>query len=246
MIDLNLRKFYPLGVLLKSVLVLLICFSICFSFLGGIYSESMAVLSMSGIPESKTIIIDAGHGGEDSGAVGVNGVLEKDLNLSISFILGELFANQGYTVIFTRTEDKLLYTPEQNIKGMRKVYDLKNRCIVANENPDAILVSIHMNSFPDEKYSGLQVYYSKSDGSYALADSIQRSVANDIQPTNNRKIKNGDDLYILKNTSNIGVLIECGFLTNIEECKKLSEKEYQKQLSFSIFCGIINNNENKS
>ena len=103
-----------------------------------------------------------------------------------------------------------------------------------------------MNSFSSEKYSGLQVYYSSNEGSYALADYIQKSVSSDIQPSNNRKIKNGDNLYILKNTNNVGVLIECGFLTNPEECQKLSEKEYQKQLSFSIFCGIINYNENKS
>ena len=188
----------------------------------------------------KVIIIDAGHGGEDSGAVGLNGAYEKDLNLSIAMILGEELKNRGYTVIYTRTEDKMLYLPEENIKGMRKISDLKNRCKITEEYEDSILVSIHMNSYGASKYSGLQVYYKNADKeSEALARKIQHTVREERQPENKREIKNGSSLYLLENANGTAVLIECGFLTNADECEKLSQKEYQKQLSFSIICGII-------
>ena len=188
----------------------------------------------------KVIIIDAGHGGEDSGAIGVSGVYEKDLNLEIATALGEELKNRGYTVVYTRTEDKMLYSPEENIKGMRKISDLKNRCKLTEQYEDCILISIHMNSYGSSKYSGLQVYYSdENDKSAVLAQKIQNSVRSELQPSNRRQIKSGDSLYLLQNVSCSAVLIECGFLSNKDECEKLSQKEYQKQLSFSIICGII-------
>ena len=187
-----------------------------------------------------TIILDAGHGGEDAGATGVNGALEKDLNLSMSKILGEMLIDKGFAVIYTRSEDKMLYAEFENIKGLRKISDLKNRCKVAKNYPNALFVSIHMNTFGDSQYSGLQVYYSENNqDSQALAEAIQSNVRKEVQPSNNRKIKPGKSIYVLENVENTAVLIECGFLSNMEEAEKLSEKEYQKLLSFSIICGII-------
>ncbi len=186
------------------------------------------------------IILDAGHGGEDAGATGVGGQLEKDLNLEITMILGEKLVEKGYTVVYTRTEDKLLYKDSENIKGIRKISDLKNRCKIAKEYPNAIFISIHMNSFSDSKYSGLQVYYSpESAESEALAGNIQSCVKRELQPQNERKTKPGKDIYVLEHIENTAVLIECGFLTNKDEAEKLSKKEYQNLLSFSIICGII-------
>jgi N-acetylmuramoyl-L-alanine amidase len=188
----------------------------------------------------KVIIIDAGHGGEDAGAIGINGVYEKDLNLAIALEVGEDLTNRGYTVIYTRTEDKMLYLPEENIKGMRKISDLKNRCKLTEAYEDCILVSIHMNSFGSSKYSGLQVYYADgNEDSRVLATKIQNSVRKELQPENKRQVKNGKSLYLLENSSGTPIIIECGFLSNEAECEKLSQKEYQKQLSFSIICGII-------
>ena len=192
------------------------------------------------IPYDKIIVIDPGHGGEDTGATGVNGKYEKDLNLQMALEIGAALEEKGYIVVYTRTDDKLLYTEEQNIKGIRKISDLKNRCKVAERYPDSIFISIHMNSFGTEKYSGLQVYYSdKNPESKILADAIQNKVTTDIQKDNNRLTKPGKDIYILENVDNTAVLVECGFLTNKAECEKLSEKEYQKELSFSIVCAII-------
>ena len=200
----------------------------------------IGVYGATGASNMRTVILDAGHGGEDSGAIGVNGVYEKDLNFVIANTLGEYLESNGFKVIYTRTDDKLLYTKEQDIKGIRKISDLKNRCKIANNNPDALFISIHMNSYSESRYKGLQVYYTvANEESMRLAGCIQSSVKETLQPDNNRRIKEGKGLYLLENIESVGVLIECGFLTNREECEKLSEKEYQKQLSFSIICGII-------
>ena len=162
------------------------------------------------------------------------------MNLAIAKELGALLEAEGYAVVYTRTQDKLLYMESENIKGIRKISDLKNRCKIAKEYPNALFVSIHMNSFSNAKYSGLQVYYSeKNEDSKILASSIQASVKSDLQTGNNRVIKPGKDIYVLENVDNTAVLVECGFLTNVKECEKLSEKEYQKQLSLAIVCGII-------
>ncbi len=190
--------------------------------------------------EAKTVIIDAGHGGEDCGAIGINGCYEKDLNLEISNILGRMFEERGYAVVYTRLDDKLLYTEAENIKGIRKISDLKNRCKIGAEHENAVYISIHMNTFSEEKYSGLHVYYSdNNEKSYPLAVSVQNKVKSTLQENNNRVPKLGSNMYLLENLNNPAILIECGFLSNKDECNKLSEKEYQKQLSFSILCGII-------
>jgi N-acetylmuramoyl-L-alanine amidase len=190
--------------------------------------------------EKNLIILDAGHGGEDPGAIGINNVYEKNINLDIAFLIGEILCERGFAVMYTRAEDKLLYSEEENIKGFRKISDLKNRCKIAAEYPEAMFVSIHMNSYQNSKYSGLQVYYSENnENSRMLASNIQSSVKNELQSLNNRTIKAGEGMYLLENVYNPAVLVECGFLTNAEECKKLSEKEYQKQLSLAIVCGII-------
>ena len=211
------------------------------------YGEKLIIEEADAIPYEKIIIIDAGHGGEDSGAVGVSGVLEKDLNLQIALEMGKIFEEKGYIVIYTRTDDRLLYTEEENIKGIRKISDLKNRCKIAARYPQSVFVSIHMNSFGSAKYSGLQVYYTPgNDASRELANSIQSKVVSDIQKDNNRKVKSGEGIYLLENMSNTAVLVECGFLSNKDECEKLSKKEYQKELSFSIVCGIIEYVEEKT
>ena len=202
----------------------------------GIRGAADAVIS-EGI---KAVVIDPGHGGEDCGAIGCSGVLEKDLNLQISMIIGELLEEKGFNVVYTRTDDRMLYRPEENIKGMRKLSDLKSRVRISEENLGAIFVSIHMNSFGDSKYSGLQVYAKDKDAdSTALAESIRREVVSTCEPENKRAVKAGDKIYVLEKNTNTSVLIECGFLSNKEECERLSQKEFQKELSFSVVCGII-------
>ena len=189
-----------------------------------------------------TVIIDAGHGGEDGGTVGVNGVYEKDLNLKIALILDEWLRAEGINTVLTRTEDILLYDKNSDYRGQKKVQDLAARRKIAEQYENAILVSIHMNAFPEAKYSGLQVYYSKNDPtSKMLADEIQKLAREFLQPQNTRKIKPaGENIYLLDRLSCPAVLIECGFLSNPEECTNLSNEEYQKKLAFSIYLSIVN------
>ena len=241
---LNLRKYNLVAVKNTAIVGFIVLVAIVFGFFAKIYSFDFAIETVA---KERLIILDAGHGGEDPGASSADGIFEKDLNFEITMLLGQMLTEKGYTVIYTRTEDKLLYGPDENIKGIRKISDLKNRCKIAKEYPESLFISIHMNSFGSSRYSGLQVYYSTSgEGSEHLANCIQSAVKRELQPENNRKIKPGKDIYILENTDNVGVLIECGFLTNVEEAKKLSEKEYQKMLCFSIICGIIDYMNSKS
>ncbi|MBO5939499.1 MAG: N-acetylmuramoyl-L-alanine amidase [Clostridia bacterium] len=188
------------------------------------------------------VVIDAGHGGEDGGTIGVNGVYEKDLNLKIALLLDEWLRAEGIDTVLTRSEDILLYDKNSDYFGQKKVQDLAARRKIAEQYDDAILISIHMNAFPEAKYSGLQVYYSQNNpSSQALAAEIQAVTRDLLIPDNTRKIKPaGKNIYLLDRLTCPAVLIECGFLSNPEECSNLSGEEYQKKLAFSIYLSIVN------
>ena len=243
-----MKKFYIKLYYANDIfLIILLSVIIIFTTTLGVLFEKNTPYRQVAISECSRsiIVIDAGHGGEDSGAVSASGILEKDVNLLIAKEIGRLLTEKGFSVVYTRTEDKLLYSEEQNVKGLRKINDLKNRCSIANAYPDSIFISIHCNSFSMPKYSGLQVYYSYLEESRSLANTIQERVRADIQPDNNRRVKEGDNIYLMENVITTAVLIECGFLSNEEESKRLWEKEYQNRLSFSIVCGIIEYIENQ-
>ena len=187
-----------------------------------------------------TVILDAGHGGPDGGATGINGVNEKDLNLSVVLLLADLLRGEGVEVVLTRADDTLPITAEQDRSGHRKRWDVTNRIAFGKLYPDALFVSVHMNWFPVEKYHGLQVWYAKTPGSAALAETIRRRVVSDLQPDNKRQPKQADgSIRLLHSALCTAVLVECGFLSNRAECEKLCTEEYQRELSFSIFCGIM-------
>lgn len=187
------------------------------------------------------VVIDAGHGGEDCGAIGVSGIYEKDLNYKIATYLSAELRSAGCEVIETRTRDALLYDPATVEKGHKKLTDLSSRLAIASATPGAIAVSIHMNSFPSPSSHGLQVWYSPGQsGAKELAEKIQRNVAERLQPDNHRKVKaSKGSIYLLDRAENPTVLIECGFLTNPEECARLESAAYQKELSFVIFGAIM-------
>lgn len=231
----------------KAIALMIISTLVLISFLVTVWFKSLVadINAMVAIDE-KIIIVDAGHGGEDAGAVAKGEVYEKDLNLEYALIIGEMLNEKGYTVVYTRTEDKMLYSPEENIKGHRKISDLKNRLKVCEEYPGSLLISIHMNTFGASKYSGLQVYYkSGCEDSRSLASKIQESVRSTVQADNGRNIKDGHDLYLLDNSPTSAVIVECGFMSNEDELSKLLQKEYKNRLCFSIVCGIIEYIEGK-
>lgn len=187
-----------------------------------------------------TIIIDAGHGGEDGGAVGVNGVYEKDINLHIAKLLDQMLRAAGYPTLMTRTEDILLYDRNEDYEGRKKVLDLAARLAVTKEQETAIFVSIHMNSFPQAQYRGLQVYHSPNDSrSIDLANQIQTLTRSLLMPQNDRSIKpSGGRIYLLDRCTIPAVMVECGFLSNPAECELLSTEAYQRKLAVTLFAAI--------
>ena len=184
-----------------------------------------------------TVIIDAGHGGMDGGAVGVNGTLEKELNLEMAQVLGALMKASGYNVVMTRTDDTMLTTDDG--KGNAKTRDLKKRIEIASEYPDGLMISLHCNKFPSESCKGLQAYYSENELARDTAKSIQDSVISLLQPANHRKPKQADSsIYLLHRAVTPSVLVECGFLSNPEECSLLCDEGYRKKLALCILSGI--------
>ena len=211
------------------------------------FSDPIPTVPVSAAASAPAVVLlDAGHGGEDSGTIGKNGVYEKDLNLDVARGIGALLSSMGWEVLYTRTDDRMLYTEEENVKGLRKISDLKNRCAVAQKHPEAIFVSVHMNAYSAPSAHGFQVYYSpQGEEDRRLALAVQTSVREKLQPDNHREVKEGRSIYLLEHIENPAILIECGFLSNPEECEKLCQKEYQKELCFAIVCGMIEYNQTK-
>lgn len=186
------------------------------------------------------VVIDAGHGGEDSGAV-ANSVLEKDINLEIALKLRDMLKASGIEVKMIRESDVSIYDTASGTIRERKVSDLKNRVKIVNNNKKNILVSIHQNKFEQSKYSGAQMFYStNNDKSQILAENIRKSITGLIQPENKRELKKGgSDIYLLNKAAVPAVIVECGFISNEEEAKNLSNEEYQSKIAFAICCGIL-------
>ena len=186
-----------------------------------------------------TVIIDAGHGGEDGGAVSVTGVYESKINLEISLRLNDFLHLLGIRTAMIRDSDISVYT-EGDTVAQRKVSDIKNRVNTVENTPNAVLVSIHQNHFSEEKYHGAQVFFAQTDGSEDLAKSLQDSLIAQVDPENHRVTKKAQDIYLMKHVSCPAVLIECGFLSNYEEEQRLQDSEYQKKLTAVIGCCIYN------
>lgn len=187
-----------------------------------------------------TVVLDAGHGGEDGGTVGVNDLLEKDVNLDVALRLRDLLTANGIPVVMTRTEDVLLYDRNADYKGRKKSLDLAARRQIAEDTPDCIFVSIHMNSFPDPRYNGLQVWYSPNNPkSKVIADTVQKNAKAVLQPDNERGIKAATDaIYLLHRLNVPAVLVECGFLSNPAEAEKLATPAYRRDVAFTLFLAV--------
>jgi len=188
------------------------------------------------------VLLDAGHGGEDGGAVGVGGVIEKELNLAVTLKLDSFLRALGYETILTRTTDVATYDADAVTMREKKVSDIHNRFAMMEAlRQSDLFLSIHMNKFPGKSAHGIQVFYSKNrPESAALAQCIQESVVGLLQPENTRQIKpSGDEIYLLYYAKRPAVLVECGFISNAEEAAKLQEDEYQNRLAFAIAVGVL-------
>ncbi len=206
------------------------------------YVKQAIVPANAGVTNVKKIIIDAGHGGFDGGAVAKDGTVEKDINLQISLKVSQMLKYSGYEVIMTRDDDTGTEDDESATIISRKKSDLSNRLSLMKNNPDAIYVSIHLNKFTTSAASGAQVFYTKNyDEARQLAESVQTSITSLIQPENTRVVKQGtSSTYLLKNATVPAVIVECGFLSNHLELERLKTQDYQSQMAFAIAYGIIN------
>jgi len=191
----------------------------------------------------KVVMLDPGHGGEDPGAVSdYSGVKEKDINLKIALKTKELLENEGFKVLMTREEDKLEYQPGTTNIIQKRKQDLLRRKKMMDEGGADIVVSIHMNKFEKTQYYGAQTFYPpKSVEGQKLATSIQKSLRENVDPTNTRSaLEKKEQIIILKNYKTPTVIVECGFLSNPEEERKLQTEEHLNKIAFAIKEGIKN------
>ncbi len=226
-----------------KTLYIIILAVILISFCVVMYSafSNIAVKTSNELDDTKPIIvIDAGHGGEDGGAE-VNGVLEKNINLSISNKLSDTLRLCGYKVKEIRDEDISVYDDDADTLRKKKVSDLKNRVELFNSDDDNIVISIHQNKFDNSAYSGAQVFYSvNNEKSRVLGEAIRSSVIQLIQNDNTRELKPANsDIYILDNSKVPAVIVECGFLSNPTERSKLLDDNYQSDMAYSIAMGVL-------
>ena len=196
---------------------------------------------VSSTPVSNHIVIlDAGHGNPDGGAVGQDGSIESNLNLEIVLKLQKLLDASNCTVILTRSDEDGIYETTAETIREQKVSDMKNRVDIANNSNAEIFVSIHMNKIEQSQYSGWQTFYKNNDDtSKEIAENIQTSLNYFIKKENSRTIKSISGIYLTKNVEIPLVIVECGFLSNAEENKLLQTDSYQNELAWSIYIGIM-------
>jgi len=186
---------------------------------------------------SRLVMIDAGHGGNDPGKVGVDGVLEKDLNLLLAKKLKTLLEQQDLDVLLLREEDRGLYDEDASNK---KAQDMKRRCARINEEQPACVISIHQNSYHEQSVSGAQVFYYKaSSRSERLGKILEKELSRMLGEENSRTAKANTTYYLLKKTEVPTVIIECGFLSSWEDCAKLQDETYQEKLVWAIHMGVL-------
>lgn len=216
------KLFFITGLLLFFVLVLFTRLSIV-----EVFQQSR---------EPVVVVIDAGHGGYDPGKISADNLLEKDINLAIALRLRDYLEAQDCIVYLTREEDRSLN--DENARN-KKQSDMQNRVALIEKVQPALMISIHQNSFPSPREHGAQTfYYHTSDNSQLLAEYIQDSLVETVDPENTRKSKSNDSYYILKNISCPAVIIECGFLSNPAESALLNTDIYQDKIAYAISKGV--------
>ena len=184
-------------------------------------------------PAQHTLIIDPGHGGDDGGAVSPDGIQEADVNLSIALKLHALAELNGISTVMTRSTREISYPSDAQTIASRKVADQKQRVALINDTPNAVLISIHQNQYPTPQPHGSQVLYAETADSAAFGETLHERLVTLLDPENRRVAAPiSDDIYLMKNISCPGVLVECGFLSNAEECRRLQTDSYQ--ISFSM------------
>ncbi|MCH5320858.1 MAG: N-acetylmuramoyl-L-alanine amidase [Eubacterium sp.] len=223
---------------MKRILVTI--FTFIFTFVSGVginyIMRDVAQINSSINSDRVNLVIDAGHGGIDVGTVGVDNSYEKDINLNIALALYDFAMVSGISSFLVRDGDYLVYNNEEE----KKHSDLYNRMDYINSIDNASLISIHQNHFEDSREWGMQIWYSPNDdSSKIIADNILEIAKSNLQKDNTRLNKRSDDSYYLLYKAKVpSVMVECGFMSNSDENKKLQDENYQKQLAYSIMLGF--------
>ena len=203
-------------------------------------SDETVAVSSETAPIYPVLIIDAGHGGEDGGAVTDDGVRESGINLKVAQRLEGLAAFWGADTLMTRTVDEIDYPSELKTTRARKNYDQRSRVDLINAQPDAVLISIHQNRFPNPRPRGTQVFYASTQGSAELGAISHDNLIRVLNPDSRRVVAPiAETIYLMKQIDCPAVLVECGFLSNPDEARLLQEDEYQKKLALVMFASFL-------
>lgn len=210
-----------------TILYIVILASILF-----VFNTVSTVYTKKQDDKKKIVLIDPGHGGIDGGAVSKNGTIEKYINLSISIKLKNELTKLGYKVIMTREDDNGLYSDKGSVRE-KKIEDLNKRCDMRKSSNCDIFISIHLNTFPESKYYGAQIWYSNSEKSQRFASITQANIRKHIDKENKRQEKPAKEQYkILRNDNDVpSVIVECGFISNPKEEERLKSEKYQKKIA---------------
>ena len=223
------------GALYLGVIAAAVVLSLVFS---GVCEYAAASGTIQALPRP-VVVVDAGHGGEDGGAVGPGGVLESQINLDITQRLEPLLALCGFEPVPVRDGDYAVYDSGCATIAQKKASDLRNRAKLVQETAPALLLSIHQNQFSDGRYSGAQVFYAPTSGSEALAGLLQQGLRDSLDPGNNRQCKPAGEVYLMQHVDCTAVLVECGFLSNSAEAAQLQQPDYQKKIACTIVAGLL-------
>lgn len=198
-------------------------------FLSDAYTHSASAETAERLP---VLIIDPGHGGADGGAVAPDGTVESALNLSVALRVRDLCAFFGIDTVMTRETEELAYPPEAKTIAAMKKWDTRRRVELAESIDDPVFLSIHQNIYPSAGPHGSQVLYAKNDSSHAFAEILQSELTAALLPENRRvPVPAGKDIYILSHVRCTAVLVECGFLSNLQELSLLQSADYQKKIA---------------
>lgn len=225
---------------MKKLLAIILTFSLTLAIsvgINSIYHKAESVNTNISYKKS-CLVIDAGHGGIDAGTIGVDGTNEKEINLAIAKKLYDFAGVSGLSTKLIRAGDYLVYDEGDD----KSRSDLYNRMDYINSVNKATLISIHQNHFEVEKEWGIQIWYSPNDDlSKALADNILSISKDNLQKNNRRENKKSDSSYYLLYKAKVpSVMVECGFMSNNEENKKLKDNDYQNKMAYSIMLGYGN------
>lgn len=222
----------------KKKSAVIICLSLVTLITVMISLRSVPTISFN---KQYTVVLDAGHGEPDGGAVGINGTIEKDINLKIALKLQEVLESRGVRVVMTRTDDNSICDKSAKTLHEKKVSDMHNRLEIINTSGADLFLSIHMNSFSDPKSGGLHVFYSRNHPeAKETAVLIQESISELTEAKTHTVKAASDTLFLMKNPIPPAILVECGFISNPEEERLLNDDNYQSKIAFSIANAVIN------